>query len=169
VINSGTITGGLGLIVLRLSEAIEDGATHEDILPEINKWVKKTQIRVTVPTLKYIIRSGRVSAFKGFIARALDLKPVIVLDEEGKTILSSKSFTEKASMKKVISGIRKITEKNKIWAYSITHASNVRAADWYAAQMEEITGMKPEFISAASPALGTNTGPGVTCISFMLE
>jgi DegV family protein with EDD domain len=169
VINSGTITGGLALILLRLSEAIENGATHEEILPAIRKWVAKTQVRVTVTTLKYIIRSGRVSAFKSFIARLLDLKPVITLDQEGRTVLSSKSFTERASVKKVIRGIEKITQKNKIWGYAITHAGNVRTADWYAVRMEQITGKKPVFIAPASPALAANTGPGVTCISFMLE
>jgi DegV family protein with EDD domain len=169
VIDSGTVTGGLGLIILRLAEALEKGATNEEILPELRKWVKNTQIRVTVTTLKYIIRSGRVSAFKSFIARILDLKPVIVLDEEGRTMLSSKSFTEKGSMKKVIRNIQRIAQKNKIWGYAITHASNSRTAEWYATQLERITGLKPAFIAPASPALGANTGPGVACVSFMLE
>ncbi|HZX62213.1 MAG TPA: DegV family protein, partial [Bacteroidales bacterium] len=169
VIDSGTVTGGLGLILLRLAEAIEKGGTHEEILPEIRKWVKKTQIRVTVTTLKYIIRSGRVSAFKSFIARSLDLKPVIIINEEGRTVLSSKSFTEKASMKKVIRNIQQISQKNKIWGYAITHANNARTAEWFAIRMERITGQKPAFIAPASPALGANAGPGVACISFMLE
>jgi DegV family protein with EDD domain len=169
VIDSNTVTGAQGLIILRLAEAIEKGATHEEILPEINKWVKKTHVRVTVTTLKYIIRSGRVSAFKSFIARLLDLKPVIVLNEEGKTELASKSFTEKASMKKAIRSIEKIAQKNKIWGYAITHASNTKTAEWFAIQMERITGQKPAFIAPASPALCANTGPGVACVSFMLE
>ncbi len=169
VIDSNTVTGAQGLITLRLAEAIEKGITHEEILPEINKWVKKTHVRVTVTTLKYIIRSGRVNAFKSFIARLLDLKPVIVINEEGKTDLASKSFTEKASMKKAIRSIEKIAQKNKIWGYTITHASNPRTAEWFATQMERITGQKPVFIASASPALCANTGPGVACVSFMLE
>jgi hypothetical protein len=169
VIDSNTVTGAEGLIILRLAEAIEKGATHEEILPEISKWIKKAQIRVTVPTLKYIIRSGRVSAFKSFVARLLDLKPVIVLNDEGKTVLSSKSFTEKGSMKKTIRSIEKIAQKNKIWGYTITHANNTPAAEWFAAEMERITGQKPVFVAAASPALCAHTGPGVACVSFMLE
>jgi DegV family protein with EDD domain len=139
------------------------------VAPKVLEWVKKTQIRATVTTLKYIIRSGRVSAFKSFVARMLDLKPVIGLNEEGKAELSSKSFTEKASMKKVIRSIRKISKSSRIWGYTITHASNPRTAEWFAVQMEAITGKKPVFVTAVSPALGANTGPGVACISFMLE
>jgi DegV family protein with EDD domain len=169
VIDSGTVTGALGLIVLRVAEAIDKGATHEEVLSRINNWVKNTQVRVTVTTLKYIIRSGRVSAFKSFIAKALDLKPVIVLDETGKTVQSAKSFTEKGSLKKVIRNIQRIADSNKIWGYAITHANNSHTAEWLAEQMERITGLAPSFISAASPALGANTGPGVACVSFMLE
>jgi len=169
VIDSGTVTGAQGLIILRLAEAIEKGTSHEEILSQIHKWVKQTQIRVTVTTLKYIIRSGRVSAFKSFLARLFDLKPVIILNEEGHTVLSSKSFTEKRSMKKAIRSIQKIARKNKIWGYAITHADNSKTAGWFAMQMERITGQKPAFIAPASPALCANTGPGVACVSFMLE
>ncbi|MCX6248568.1 MAG: DegV family EDD domain-containing protein [Bacteroidetes bacterium] len=169
VIDSGTLTGGLGLLILRLAEELEKGTTHEEVMAQVRKWVSKSQIRVTLTTLKYIIRSGRVSAFKSFVARLLDLKPVITLDEDGRAVLSSKSFTEKASMKKVIRDIKKIAGRNKIWGYAITHASNPQTACWYATQMEKITGQKPVFIAPASPALGANTGPGVTCVSFMLE
>jgi len=169
VIDSGTVTGALGLIILRLARELEKGVTHEEILPKIKTWVKKTQVRVTVTTLKYIIRSGRVGAFKSFIARFLDLKPVIILSEEGKSILAAKSFTEKASMRKVIRNIQKIAQKDKIWGYAITHANNLRTADWFANQMEQITGLKPAFITSASPVLSANTGPGVTCVSLMFE
>ena len=169
VMDSRTVTGGLGLILLRLAEAIDKGAKHEDLLPKIEEWISKTQVRVTVTTLKYIIRSGRVSPFKSFIARLLDLKPVIIIDKEGHTVLTSTSFTEKASMKKVIRNIERITRKNRIWGYAITHARNPQTTAWFADRMEQLTGMKPAFIAPASPALGANAGPGVACVSFMLE
>ena len=169
VLDSGTVSGAQGLILLRLAEAIDKGLSHEMIVSEIKEWIRKTEIRVTVTTLKYIIRTGRVSAFKSFIARMLDLKPVIALNEEGTTMMTSKSFTEKGSRKKVIRNIEKIAQKNKIWGYAITHAKNVKTSEWFASQMERITGQKPAFIASASPVLSANVGPGVVALSFMLE
>jgi fatty acid-binding protein DegV len=72
-------------------------------------------------------------------------------------------------MKKVIRNIQQIAQKHKIWGYAITHANNARTAEWFAVQMEKVTGQKPVFIAPASPALGANAGPGVACVSFMLE
>ena len=124
---------------------------------------------MTVPTLKYIIRSGRVSPFKSFVARLLDLKPVIAVDENGKTFMFGKSFSTKGSMKKVIRNLAKLVRGNQVWEYAIMHANNPEAADWYAAEMEKVTGKKPVFVDNASPVLAANTGEGVVGIAVMLE
>ena len=72
-------------------------------------------------------------------------------------------------MKKVIKNIRKSTRGHQVWEYAITHANNESTANWYAEEMEKLTGKKPLFIDHASPALVANTGPGVTCVSVMLD
>ena len=167
--NSKSLTGGLGLIVYRIARAIEDGAKLEDVLPKIEEWTAKSHVRVSVPTLKYIIRSGRVSPFKSFIARMLDLKPVIAIDKNGKSTLSGNAFTQRGSMKKVISNIAHLLKNQEVWEYSITHANNPEAAAWYAEQMKRLTGKDPVFVEHASPVLAANTGQGVACIALMLK
>ena len=169
VFDSKTLTGGLGLIVLRIARAIEEGLSDDIIISKINEWIGKSNLRISVTTLKYIVRTGRVSPFKSFVARLLDLKPIIRIDETGRAELLSKSFTEMGSMKKIIRNIGKIAAKNKIWEYAITHANNQKSADWFMSEMERITGKRPVFVEQASPALGANTGPGVVAIAYMLE
>jgi fatty acid-binding protein DegV len=110
-----------------------------------------------------------VSPLKSFIARTLDLKPIISVDQEGKATLASKSFSEKGSMKKIMHKCRTLLRNDKVWEYAITHANNPEAAGWFAGQMELLTGRKPAFIDHASPAIVANVGPGMTCISLMLE
>lgn len=169
VVNSKSLTAGLGLLVLRVAQALDSGASHDEVMSKIEEWRSKSVIRVSVTTLKYITRSGRVSPFKSFVAKALDLKPIISLDEEGKTVTFSKSLSEKGCMKKLIGSLASVASKNKIWGYAITHANNQATADYYATEMERITGFKPLFIDHASPALVANTGPGVVCVSVMLD
>jgi len=169
VVNSRTITGGLGLIILRAARELENGASHAELLNRVEEWKSKSFVRVSVTTMKYIVRSGRVSPLKGFIAQLLDLKPVIAIDELGKASLFSKSFSGNGSMKKVMQNITKIIQGKKVWEYVITHADNLPAAQWYAVEMEKLTGKKPIFIDHASPAIAANTGPGIACVSLMLE
>lgn len=169
VVDSRNLSGGLGLVVLRAARAIADGASHETVMSKMEDWVKKTHIRVSVTTLKYIVRTGRVSPLKSFVAKSLDLKPIISVGPDGKTVLLQKSFTEKGSTKKIILGIKEIAGRNSIWGYAITHANNQATADFFADEMEKLTGKKPLFIDHASPVLVANVGPGVTSIAFMLE
>lgn len=170
VVNSKRLSAGLGLIVMRAAEAIKDGATHEDLVKNIEKWSHKTEMYVTTKTMKYMVKSGRVSAVKGFVGKLLSIKPVITVNSEGKTQPIGKPRSEKASMKLTMKLVEKKINHQKLWGYAISHADNESTARWYAAQMKELTGgMEPRFINFGSPVLGVNTGPGVVTLSMMFE
>ncbi len=169
VINSKRLSSGLGLIVLRAAEKLEEGTTHEELKSLIEKWSKNTDSWVTTKTMKYLVKSGRVSAVKGFVGKLLNVKPIIILNDEGKTEPHGKPFTEKSSMKMAMRMVDKKIKNKTLWGYSISHANNLSTAQWFAGQMELRTGMKPRFINDASPVLGVNTGPGVVALSVLFD
>lgn len=169
VIDTKRITSSLGLIVLRAAELIDAGATHNEVVEGIEKWSQNTRILVTSRTMKYMVKSGRVSYSKGLMGKLLGIKPVVEVKNHGKTEVFGKPFTEKASMKLVMEEMKRFVGSNKVWGYAISHADNQEAADWYSEQLEQITGKKPVFVQQASPVLVTNTGPGVVAVSAMLE
>lgn len=169
IFDSKVLTGALGLLMIRTARAVEMGMPAHEVSAKIKEWIPKCGIRVSVQTLKYIIRTGRVSPMKSFIARTLDLKPVIALDKEGKAQLSGKSFTEKGCTRKVIRSFEHMLRKNKIWEYAITHAANPETAKAVAVEMEKLTGKPPLYLDHASPVLVAHTGPGIVCVSYMME
>jgi len=169
VIDTKRITSALGLIVLRAAEAIDSGAGHDEIVAGIEKWSQNTRILVTARTMKYMVKSGRVSYSKGLMGKLLGIKPVVEVKNHGKTEAFGKPFTEKASMKLVMNEMTRFVGSNKVWGYAISHADNQQGADWYAEQMEKLTGKKAVFVQQASPVLVTNVGPGVIAVSVMLE
>lgn len=169
IYNTRNLSAAHGLVVLRVARAVENGMSIDEILPKIDTWISKSYIRVTIPTLNYIIKSGRIGHFKSFIARTLDLKPVLEIDKEGKAEIAGKSLSVKGSHKKLMANIKKVLKGEEVWEYAITHASNQEVADQYAVQLEKVTGKKPLFIDHVSPVLVANTGPGVVAVSFMLK
>lgn len=170
IIDSKKLTGSLGLLVLRLAEAIESKKySHDELLVLGENWTQKSDLFVSVKTLKYIAKSGRVSPIKGFIGNLLNLKPIITIDNEGVSSLLEKSFTEEASMKKMMNHFDNTLAKGELWGYSITHANNLTTAEWYEKALTKLTGQKPKFISISSPVLGANVGPGVVAVSFLLK
>jgi hypothetical protein len=169
VINSKRLSSGLGLVVLRAAMALENGATFEQLTDLIQKWSLNTKMYVSSCTIKYMVKSGRLSYTKGLIGSLLNLKPVVTVNDEGKTETFGKPFTEKGSRELIMENIHKLAGKRSVWGYSISHAKNLVAAQWLREQMVSLTGKEPVFINDASPVLGVNVGPGVVAISVMFE
>lgn len=169
VLNSKRLSSGLGLLVYRAAKELENGASHDYVVGNMEKWSQNTKMLVSAKTIKYMVKSGRVSHTKGLIGSLLNLKPVVTVNNEGKTEAFGKPFTEKGSMELIINKIKSMAAEKKIWGYSISHARNLSVANWYADQMREISGLDPVFINDASPVLGVNVGPGVVALSVMFE
>jgi len=169
VINSKNLSGAEGLIVLRIAEAIEKGFNHKQIVSMAEKWVKDSKIFVTVITLKYLIRGGRLSFTKGLISRLLHVSPIISLDENGKAIVLDKAFNRKANMEKIMDHVKRHTKERPVWNYIVMHANNMEDADWYVNKMELLTGKKPVSVMNISPIIGANAGVGASAVAFMNE
>jgi len=169
VFSSNRVSSALGLVVLRAAEAIENGLSHEEISRLIPEWNTKSRLLVSALTVKYLIKSGRLSYSKGMMGKFLGVTPLITMTDEGKADTFGKAFSESSSMKKVMKEFNSMLEHGEPWGYAISHIRNQKSADWYAVKMEEITGMKPKFINDCSPVLGVNGGPGTVVVSLMME
>ncbi len=169
VINSKSISGALGLVVLRAAQAIENGKSHEEVVNMINKWSGDLRMFISVKTMKYLVKGGRVSAFKGTIARLLNINPVLTIDDSGKIVVLDKAFNNKASMENVIKHVSRSTEGVRIWNYIVLHCNNPEAALWYTSRMESITGRQPISVLNISPVIGAHTGFGAAAIAVLPE
>jgi DegV family protein with EDD domain len=169
VIDSKNVSGAIGLIVLRTAKAIESGEKFEDIVKNAEQWVKDSRIFVSVKTLKYMVRGGRVSHFKGFVAKLLNVNPIVSMDEDGKSMVFGKTYSQKSNMEKVINHINELTHERKAWNYIVLHSNNTDAALWYSEKMKLITKKEPVSVVEISPVISANAGIGAASVAFMYE
>ncbi|NTW24395.1 MAG: DegV family EDD domain-containing protein [Lentimicrobium sp.] len=169
VINSKNLSGALGLIVLRAAQAIEAGNTHDEIVAMAQQWVRDTQIYVSVRTLKYMVRGGRVSPFKGFIAKMMNVNPIVSMDEQGASFVFGKTYSQQSNMEKVMMHLRTERKGREIWNCIILHAHNPDAAAWYSRNMKEFTGKEPVAVVNISPVIGANAGIGTAAVALMFK
>lgn len=169
VVNSNRLSASLGLSVLRAARAIEAGASHDELLKMMGTFTAKNKIYVSTLTTKYMVKSGRLSQTKGFIGKLLNVKPLIIVNDEGRADVIAKPFTERASMARIMREIEKLMLNQKVWGYAISHIRNQKVADIYAKKLHDLTGKPAEFINHASPVLGVNAGPGIVVVSVMFE
>ncbi len=169
VFDSRNLSGALGLLVLKTSQAIEEGKSYEEIIKSLEKWRENAKIFVSVKDLKYMIKGGRVSKPKGFIANALGLNPVISMDEDGKSLLFGKTFSQNSSLNKIFKHIAKLKKTKSIWNYIILHAHNQEGAIEVEAKMIEIVQKKPISVVDISPVIGMHAGNGAVAISLLFN
>jgi DegV family protein with EDD domain len=169
VVDSRHVSGSLGLIVLRVARAIEEGQTHEEIMSRVESWIANTRILVSVKTIKYMVRGGRVSRLKGLVSNILNLKPLVSLDPDGKAAVSGKAFSWKGSLNKMLRRIKTISSDKKIMEYCLLHASNPGDASEIACKLEKQLGRKPAYTMDISPVIGLNAGIGAVAVAFITE
>ncbi|MFZ4401719.1 MAG: DegV family protein [Bacteroidales bacterium] len=167
VLNSKSLSGSLGLITLRIAQAIESGLSHDNIVLKAEKWIEDSRIFVSVKTLKYMVRGGRVSHAKGYIAKLLNINPIVSMDENGQSFVFGNTLSQSSNMQKVMDHIYTICKNREVWNYIILHAQNNDAAEWYAQKMNEFTGKMPVAIVNISPVIGCNAGIGAASVALM--
>ncbi|MCF7886501.1 MAG: DegV family protein, partial [Candidatus Marinimicrobia bacterium] len=169
VIDSKHLSSSEGLITLRIAEAIDRGESFETIVEKSQEWVKKTNILTDIDSLKYMVKGGRVSPLKGFIAKMINLKPIVTVDKEGQGVAFGKSFSRRGNMKKIINLVSQAAQKKPIWKYALVHSQNLARAQKYADQLEEIIGQPPAYIVDISPVIGVHNGLGTVAVTYMFE
>ncbi len=168
VVDSRHLSGTFGLIVQRLLEHRSENQDLDQLASLAEGLARKTELLVDIKTLKYMVKGGRVSPMKGLLARLLNLKPIITLDEQGKATAAGKSFSRKQNFKKIVKMIRAKHQAHPIHSFSVVHVRNLPRAEAYAREIEKICGLPVSFIQDVSPVVGVHNGIGAVgiCLSY---
>lgn len=169
VVDSRHLSGSLGLVVLRAAEAAEAGMSAEDIERSLPEWSAKARILVSVTSLRYMVKGGRVSPLKGAMAKALNLKPIVSVDGAGRSELYGKSFSERANLRKLVAMAAEIHAREPLRYYAVGHSLAPEKAAALAAELERALGFPPLFTAGISSVVSLNAGPGAVSVVTMSE
>jgi len=97
VVDSRTISMGLGTIALACARAARDGAGIDAIEALANDLVDRTRVYGALDTLENLKKGGRIGNAKALLATALSIKPIIevtggVVEQAGKQRTRSKAL-----------------------------------------------------------------------------
>ncbi|MFO7729251.1 MAG: DegV family protein [Spirochaetia bacterium] len=156
-----------GLLAIEIAKAAAEGMNLQELSALAENLKKRIKIFVSVQTFKYMVKGGRVSPLKGFIASAIHIKPIVSLDAAGKGIAFEKSFSQKGLLKKMAGIIEDIEKRKGIRKYCVVHALAEDKAKVFASIVENSTGKTPEYISSISPIVGMHSGKGAVAIGLI--
>lgn len=169
VLNTKENSGAQGLLVMECARLVDEGRSYDEILTIMNEHITNSKIFVCIKTLENMIKSGRLSTKAGKVAKAINMKPIITLDENGKGGLSTVAFSFESSQKKLLKHVRKTLKTRKIKAYSIVHVDNLEDAKTFSKKMADVIGFEPEYIEETSAIVAVGAGRGAIGFSYILE
>jgi DegV family protein with EDD domain len=81
IIDTENISIGSFMILKRILELLNSGRSIEEIEELLPKIKENTKLQFSVPTLKYLIKNGRVGKAEGLAGTLLNIKPILGVDE----------------------------------------------------------------------------------------
>ena len=169
VIDTRTASAPLGLLVMRAAMALNDGKSHDEIVSQVNEGIPGARIFVSLRTLKYMVRGGRLSPVKGFLAEMLNLKPIITVNDEGGAISFGQGRSWEANVKRIQKVVSEMQGQDRIWNYCIVHAHSPGSAALVSSGLKDIVGRGPAYTMDISPVLGAHSGIGSVAVGILME
>lgn len=167
VIDTCLNSAAQGLLVREIARMANRGTSLGELVEAAEDLKHRIRIYVSVSTFRYMVRGGRVSPLKGFLASLLHLKPIVSLDSEGRGKAFDKAFSREGLMKKIVSIMSRTEAERGISSYVIVHGSAEEKAGEFASRISEATGKKPDYITSISPVVGMHSGKGALAIGVI--
>ena len=157
---------GQGLLVWYACKKRDEGLSLE----ELHAWVENHKLNichwVTIDDLGHLKRGGRVSATTALVGGMLNIKPIIIMDNNGKLATVGKCRGRKAAMEQLVNKLRE--DGTDVETIFIGHGDCPEdAAALEALCREKCPAVKNVMIGHVGGVIGAHTGPGVLVVFFM--
>jgi DegV family protein with EDD domain len=168
IVDSFTTCMEMGLHVLAAARAAEAGANLAECKTIAEKAKAHSGIYITVDTLEFLHRGGRIGGATRFLGSALNIKPILEIREgqlEPVERVRTRSKALNRVMELVVEGIAGRTPVR----LACVHAN--AEADARALLTQANDHLKPEeaILAEVSPVIGTHAGPGTVGLAYMVE
>jgi len=134
------------------------GASIEQILAHLDKIRQGVQIILTLDTLEYARRSGRVKALQAALASLLNVKPIVIL-RDGVLELGDRVRTRRKALEYVVDTMYQ-RMGNRLVNAAVVHSEDPASAGQLMAAVSQRLNCKELILTDLSIGIAANLGPG---------
>ena len=167
IVDSESVSLGLGMMSLAAAKAAEQGQDAQAILKRINGIKQRLNVIFTVKTLEYLHKGGRIGGATAFLGSALDIKPILYIND-GRIEPLEKQRTRIRSISRLLELTKEKAGAQPIHV-AILHGNTPEEAQ----QLELLVRGQfncAELITAdMGPVIGVHAGPGTLGLVFYTE
>lgn len=167
IIDSKFTSMAQGFLVLEAARAVEAGVPTPKVVELVTGLIPRMNLIFVVDTLKYLHKGGRIGGAAALFGTALDIKPLLYIND-GRVDTLEKIRTKKKAQARLVDIIAEQAAGKKLHC-TIIHATARAEAEELLAQVAARCDCVETYISEVSPVIGTHTGPGAVGACFYTE
>jgi DegV family protein with EDD domain len=163
IVDSGSVSGGLQLLVQATLSDIAAGCSTDDVLRRLETRKSRVAILVALDTLTYLQRGGRIGRAQAMVGGMLRVKPVLsIIDGEVSPLSRVRSRQQAIDLLAA-----KIAEAGELEGLATLHSA---AAEGAALMAERLRADHPGMtigVGELGPVVGTYAGPGGIGVAYL--
>jgi DegV family protein with EDD domain len=161
VVDSLFMTMGQGFLAIAAAEAVAKGGDLETTAQMVESMIPHLSTFASFATLKYLAMSGRVGKFVAGMANALDIRPLLTMND-GTLQMLERVRTRKNAMDRLEGLIVNSIGTKKIERAAIYHCNNLEDALILKARLREKLDLPEDtFVVEFTPGLSVHSGAGM--------
>ncbi|NLY53906.1 MAG: DegV family protein [Firmicutes bacterium] len=164
IFDSASTGMGTGWQAIAAAEAALAGRPLPEIVSRLEAIRSHTQVRVALPTLKYLQRSGRVNLAQALLGGLLNIK-VILSIENGEVLPHDKVRSWQGAVTRMVDAVQAAAAAEPL-AVAVHHTDAPQAAADFYAKLHSRVEIARGYITELSAALGVHGGPGMLGVVY---
>jgi DegV family protein with EDD domain len=154
-------------MVLSAARAAKNGASLAEC-KEIAETIRKhSEVFFAVDTLEFLHRGGRIGGASRFLGTALNLKPILQL-EEGKIEALERVRTSKRAHSRLIELLEsRVNSHTSVNMIGVVSAAAEKSASHLISEIKKRFEPDEILMANLSPVIGTHTGPGTVGVAYV--
>ncbi len=160
VVDTKTLSCGLGLLVLEAAECLSHGMPVDDVIARVTELRRHQLGTFVIRTLEFLRKGGRIGLVEGVVGSILQIKPVIYVDDNGvyDTLVKARGFSRALDAMKGEFFRRYQGRRVRVAiVHGQAHDEAVKLLEEFRAKLDVVS----SFVAPVSPALAIHTGPGL--------
>lgn len=165
VLDSRTVAGGLGQLILRAWEWANQGANIDTIETRVKEMAKREHVYFVVDTLEYLYKGGRIGGAQALLGSFLQIKPILTLND-GRIQPVEKQRTKRRALNRLQEIVTAACPHCKESYISIAHIDADEEAAKLVIYFKKALGVEDIPVYEVPPAIVVHGGPKIIAVSF---
>lgn len=168
VVDSQTVAMAMGFLALNAARASDDGASLQDCKALVENGRSSTGVYFVVDTLEFLHRGGRIGGAKRLFGTALNLKPILAV-QDGKVDSIETIRTKRKAMDRLVQIIAEQCAGKSNVQLATLHANAEADANDILSSASALLNVTEKVFTPVSPVVGAHTGPGTVGLAYFAQ